>query len=190
MTAAQAVAKRAFDLVLSALGLVVLSPVLVLAAVAVGVGARRPILFRQTRVGRDFRPFRIVKLRTMVADAERRGGSLSVGDDPRITPVGRVLRRFKLDELPQLLQRVRGRHEPGRAATRGAGVRRALSRAEYTRVLRVRPGHHRPGEPQVPDEAALLAGAADPAAAYVEVILPDKMRLAEEYVRARRCAST
>jgi lipopolysaccharide/colanic/teichoic acid biosynthesis glycosyltransferase len=183
MTAAEVVAKRACDVALSALGLVVLSPVLVLAAAAVGLSSPGPVLFRQTRVGRNFRLFRIVKFRTMVADAADRGGSLSIGDDPRITPVGRVLRRFKLDELPQLLNVLAGDMSlVGPRPEVPEFVERY--RDAYARVLRVRPGITDLASLKYHDEAALLAGAPDPAAAYVEVILPDKLRLAEEYVRA------
>jgi lipopolysaccharide/colanic/teichoic acid biosynthesis glycosyltransferase len=183
VTAAQAAAKRVFDVVLSGVGLVVLSPLLLAAGAAVGLSSPGPIFFRQTRVGRDFRPFRIVKFRTMVVDAERGGGSLSIGDDPRITPFGRVLRRFKVDELPQLLNVLAGdmslvgpRPEVPRFVERYRDV--------YARVLRVRPGITDAASLKYRDEAAILARAPDPDRAYVEVILPDKLRLAEEYVRA------
>ena len=95
-------AKRLFDIVASLLGLAVMTPLLLLAAVAVKVSSRGPVLFRQVRVGRDGREFRLLKFRTMVADAPRLGGQLTVEGDPRITPVGRVLRASKFDEFPQL----------------------------------------------------------------------------------------
>jgi lipopolysaccharide/colanic/teichoic acid biosynthesis glycosyltransferase len=177
------VAKRAFDLALSSIGLVLSSPILLAAAVAVALSSPGPIFFRQVRVGRSFRPFRIMKFRTMIVGAERSGGSLSVGHDPRITRIGRVLRRCKIDELPQLLNVLAGDMSlVGPRPEVPEFVERY--RDAYARVLRVRPGITDPASLKYRDEAALLAAARDPAAAYIEVILPDKLRLAEEYVRA------
>jgi lipopolysaccharide/colanic/teichoic acid biosynthesis glycosyltransferase len=182
VTRTQRVAKRTFDLVLTAVGLVVLSPVLALVAVLVGVGSGRPVLFRQTRVGRGFRRFRIVKFRTMVADAERLGGPLSVGADPRITRVGSALRRLKLDELPQLFNVLAGDMSlVGPRPEVPEYVERF--RAEYEEILSLRPGLTDLASLKYRDESALLAGAADPAGEYVRVILPDKIRLGREYVR-------
>jgi sugar transferase EpsL len=100
--------KRALDILLSAGGLLVLSPVL--AGVALALRARRdgPVLFRQERVGRNFRPFRILKFRTMVLGADRMGPGITPGTDPRVTRLGAFLRMTKLDELPQLWNVLRG----------------------------------------------------------------------------------
>jgi lipopolysaccharide/colanic/teichoic acid biosynthesis glycosyltransferase len=97
--------KRLFDLVVAGAGLIVLSPLLAVCAAAVWIGSGRPVLIRQKRVGRNFTRFEIVKFRTMVS---RPGPMITVGADPRITPVGRWLRRTKIDELPQLWNVVRG----------------------------------------------------------------------------------
>ena len=100
---------RAADVAVAGAVLVVASPVLVLAAIAVKVGSRGPVLYRQTRVGKDGVDFELMKLRTMVVGAERQGAGYAVDrGDPRITPIGRVLRRLSLDELPQLWNVVRG----------------------------------------------------------------------------------
>jgi undecaprenyl phosphate N,N'-diacetylbacillosamine 1-phosphate transferase len=96
------------DLTTAALGLALTSPLLAIAALAVRLSSTGPILFRQERVGRDFRPFTIYKFRTMVADAGQRGGLLTAGADPRITRVGRWLRATKIDELPQLINVLKG----------------------------------------------------------------------------------
>jgi lipopolysaccharide/colanic/teichoic acid biosynthesis glycosyltransferase len=139
-------------------------------------------LFRQTRVGRGFRHFRIMKFRTMVNDAERLGGPLSVGADPRITRVGRALRRLKLDELPQLLNVLAGDMSlVGPRPEVPEYVERF--RDEYEEILSIRPGLTDLASLKYRDESALLAAAADPAAEYVRVILPDKIRLGREYVR-------
>ena len=100
--------KRAFDIVASGLGLLVLSPVLLGVALLIKLSSRGPVLFRHERVGRNFRPFSMYKFRTMVPDAPRLGGPLTAGDDPRITTIGRVLRKTKVDELPQLFNVLRG----------------------------------------------------------------------------------
>lgn len=100
--------KRLFDLFFAALGLVLLSPLLLAVALAVKLTSPGPVLFTQERVGYRGRPFKVLKFRTMVTDAERRGAPLTVGADPRITPAGRILRRLKLDELPQLINVLKG----------------------------------------------------------------------------------
>jgi len=100
---------RALDLLIAVAALVVLSPLLLLCAVAIKLDSRGPVLYRQRRVGRDGRPFELCKLRTMVVDAENQGAGLYIEDrDPRITRVGRMLRRFSLDELPNLFNVLRG----------------------------------------------------------------------------------
>ncbi len=97
-----AAAKRLLDLTASGVGVLVVSPLLLLAAAAIRLDSPGPVLFIQQRVGRNFRPFGIYKFRTMVVDAEKRGGQITFGADPRITRVGRILRKTKIDELPQL----------------------------------------------------------------------------------------
>jgi lipopolysaccharide/colanic/teichoic acid biosynthesis glycosyltransferase len=182
MSGLQRAAKRGVDLLLAGLGVVVLSPVYVVVAALVALDSPGPVFFRQTRLGRGFRPFRIIKFRTMVTDAERRGGKLSVGADPRITRVGRGLRRLKLDELPQLLNVLAGDMSlVGPRPEVPEYVERF--RSEYADILTVRPGMTDLASLKYRDESALLAAAADPAAEYVRVILPDKIRLAREYVR-------
>ena len=182
MSGLERAAKRGVDLLLAGLGVVVLSPVYAVVAALVVLDSPGPVFFRQTRVGREFRPFRIIKFRTMVTDAERRGGKLSVGADPRITRVGAGLRRLKLDELPQLLNVLAGEMSlVGPRPEVPEYVERF--RSEYADILTVRPGMTDLASLKYRDESALLAAAADPAAEYVRVILPDKIRLAREYVR-------
>jgi len=173
--------KRVFDVVLAAVGLVVLSPVWILAAVAVRLSSPGPILFRQLRVGRHFQPFTIYKFRTMVVDAHQRGGLLTAGADPRITRVGHWLRGTKLDELPQLFNVLRGdmslvgpRPEVSRYVE--------LFRADYEYVLSVRPGITDLASVKYRHEAALLATSGNAEEEYVRRILPDKIALARQYI--------
>ena len=167
-------AKRAVDVLASVGGLAVLAPLLVIIAGAVLTDGG-PVMFRQLRVGRQGRLFRLWKFRTMVPDAERAGPQLTAAGDRRITPVGRWLRRTKLDELPQLLNVLAGDMSL-------VGPRPEVPRyvACYTReqrqVLELVPGITDPASIAYRDEARILADADDPERLYVEQILPDKLR--------------
>lgn len=182
-------AKRALDLTLASLGLLVLAPLLVLVALAIRLDSPGPALFRQERVGRHGRPFRIHKFRTMVADAPSQGPPITVGEDARITRVGRWLRARRLDELPQLIDVLVGsmslvgpRPEvPRYVALYPAALREA--------VLSVRPGLTDPASLARLDEAEQLARAADPEREYVEVLLPAKLEHAIAYARRATLAS-
>lgn len=177
-------AKRTFDTVISAAGLVILSPVIAAIAVAVKAGSPGPLLYRGSRVGRDGRPFNMLKFRTMVIDADRIGGSSTPGDDPRVTPLGKTLRRFKLDELPQLWNVFTGDMSL-------VGPRPQVKWAVdlYTprerEILSVRPGITDEASLKFSNEAEILRGSTDPDKDYMEKIHPEKMRLSLEYVATR-----
>jgi lipopolysaccharide/colanic/teichoic acid biosynthesis glycosyltransferase len=178
-------AKRLFDLVFSIAGLVVLSPVLVVAAALVRCSSPGPILFCQERIGRGFRPFTIYKFRTMVAEAPKLGAAITCGDDPRITRIGRLLRATKIDELPQLFNVLRG--DMSFVGPRPE-VRRYVDMfpEDYKEILAVRPGITDLASIVYRNEAAILGRAVDPHEEYVRHILPHKIRLAKEY----RCRSS
>jgi FlaA1/EpsC-like NDP-sugar epimerase/lipopolysaccharide/colanic/teichoic acid biosynthesis glycosyltransferase len=173
--------KRLVDIVLAAAGLLALAPLLLLVAVAVWLERRGPVLFRQERVGRDFHPFRILKFRTMSAEAASRGPAVTARGDPRVTRVGRFLRRTKIDELPQLLNVLRG--EMSLVGPRPE-VPRFVQRFEddYREILKVRPGLTDLASIVYRQEESLLARAEDAEEEYVRSILPDKIRLARTYV--------
>ena len=178
--------KRLLDVVASAAGLLVLSPLLVVVALVV----RRdggPAFFRQERIGRGGGPFRMWKFRTMVPHAERLGPQLTADGDPRITPVGRWLRRAKLDELPQLLNVLAG--EMSLVGPRPE-VRRYVARytAEQRRVLDLHPGITDPASLHYHREETLLAAAADPERLYVEQLMPDKIRRNLQYAQTATVA--
>lgn len=175
--------KRLLDILLSALGLALLALPLLAIALWVKLDSRGPVLFRQQRVGRFGRPFMIHKFRTMALDAPARGPQITVGADPRITRAGQVLRRSKLDELPQLWDVLRG-------AMSLVGPRPEVPKyvALYPDEMRelllsVRPGITDLASLQYRDESAVLAAAADPERAYVEQVLPAKLALSSRYVR-------
>ncbi|MCY4746807.1 sugar transferase [Pelomonas sp. UHG3] len=174
-------AKRLFDVICAGLGLLLLAPLLLAAAVWVKLDSPGPALFRQTRVGRFGVPFTIHKFRTMQVG---QGAQITVGADPRITRAGRLLRATKLDELPQLWDVLRG-------AMSLVGPRPEVPRyvalypAELREVvLSVRPGITDPASLRFRNESELLANAVDPEREYVEVVLPTKLRLAADYVRS------
>ena len=172
--------KRAFDIAFSVLGLVVLLPLFALCALAIRVGDGGPVFFRQARIGFRGRPFRMWKFRTMVVDASARGGELTIGRDPRVTRVGHWLRASKLDELPQLLNVLVG--EMSFVGPRPE-VARYVERYDDSqrRVLDLMPGITDPASLRYRDEGSELARAADPERQYVEVIMPDKIRINTAY---------
>jgi len=174
-------AKRAFDLVVSALGLVLLSPLLLAAAAWIRLDSPGPVFYRQVRVGRHGTTFRIHKLRTM-RHGRAAGPQITVGDDDRITRAGRFLRQYKLDELVQLIDVLRG--DMSLVGPRPEVPRYVAMYPEELRdkVLSVRPGITDPASIAYRDEAGVLAAAADPEHEYVHVVMPAKLRLAARYV--------
>jgi lipopolysaccharide/colanic/teichoic acid biosynthesis glycosyltransferase len=174
--------KRILDILVSLVGLICLFPLLLLAAVLIKLDSRGPIFFRQERIGMRFRPFRILKFRTMVQDSIAGGQSITVGDDPRITRVGWFLRKTKIDELPQLINVLRG--EMTFVGPRPEVPQYVeLFRQDYEEILKVRPGITDLASIKYRDEAALLAQAENPEEEYVTRVLPDKINLGKEYIR-------
>jgi lipopolysaccharide/colanic/teichoic acid biosynthesis glycosyltransferase len=173
--------KRAFDVTVAAAGLIALSPLLLLVSILIKIDSRGPVFFKQERMGREFRPFDIYKFRTMVKDAARMGGAITFGDDSRITRVGRFLRKTKIDELPQLINVLRG--EMSLVGPRPE-VRKyvELFRRDYEEVLKVRPGLTDVASLKYEDEADVLGESKDPEQEYLTRVLPDKIRLAKDYV--------
>ena len=174
--------KRLFDLLAALLGLAVLLLPGLVVAWLIKRDSPGPVFFRQERVGRLGRPFRIHKFRTMRMDAER-AGQLTVGTDARITRIGAFLRAHRLDELPQLIDVLLGdmslvgpRPEVPRYVAHYPAALREV-------VLSVRPGITDPASLQFRNEAELLAAAADPEREYIEVILPKKLACAADYAR-------
>ena len=174
--------KRLFDVLAAVAGLLVLSPLFALVALAIKLTSSGPVYFRQERVGRDFQPFRIYKFRTMVVDAPKLGGQITAGRDPRITSIGHLLRKTKLDELPQLLNVLSG--EMSLVGPRPEVPKYVeMFRPQFAEVLSVRPGITDLASVKYRDENEILGQADDPEAAYVNQVLPDKLALATEYVR-------
>lgn len=180
--------RRIIDVSVAALGLLITSPVLLAAAVAVKLGSPGPVIFRQQRVGLDGSYFDILKFRTMREDAENHGGQLTVGFDPRITRVGKFLRAWKIDELPQLINVVRG--EMALVGPRPEVPRYVdLYTPDQRMVLRARPGITDPASIQFRSESEFLARQDDPEQYYREVLMPLKLQINLDYLARRSLAS-
>jgi lipopolysaccharide/colanic/teichoic acid biosynthesis glycosyltransferase len=174
--------KRTFDVVASAIGLVVLSPVLLTLALLVQLSSPGLVFYRATRVGRYGQTFKLFKFRSMVVNADQIGPAVTGAGDPRVTPVGRFLRRTKLDELPQLINVLRG--EMSLVGPRPEDPRYvALYSDEQREILNVRPGITSLASVRYRNEEAALAGA-DWEQHYIEHILPDKLAVDFEYARS------
>lgn len=173
--------KRPLDVGLSLLGLAVLAPALVATAVGIKLGSQGPVFYRGRRIGRGGQPFEILKFRSMVVEADKVGASSTAGDDPRITRLGAVIRRLKIDELPQLINVLRGemslvgpRPQVQWAVDRYDDQERAL--------LQVRPGITDWASLHYRNEGEILRGSRDPDADYLRLIAPGKTRLGLLYV--------
>ncbi len=175
-------AKRALDLSTSSLALLLLGPCLLAIALLVRLTSPGPVLFRQERMGRGGRSFRIWKFRSMVEGAAVRGPAITAAGDPRVTPLGRLLRRTKLDELPQLVNVWLGEMSlvgPRPEVPRYLGA----YGADDLVVLAVRPGITDLASITYRDEESVMAEFADRERGYREVLLPRKLALARRYVR-------
>jgi lipopolysaccharide/colanic/teichoic acid biosynthesis glycosyltransferase len=177
--------KRTFDIAVSLILFVALLPLMLLISVWIALDTSGPLLFRQWRVGRFGKPFLIYKFRSMVVGADRAGPLVTSGADARITRSGRFLRKYKLDEFPQLINVLKGdmsfvgpRPEVAKYVEHWSDRQRRL-------ILSVRPGITDPGSIEFRHEEAILRSAADPERFYIETILPDKLALYCNYVETR-----
>ena len=178
----QLVLKRAMDIVISGCALAVIWPVLLLIALAIKIDDPGPVFYRQVRVGRNGKEFRIFKFRTMIVDADKKGLAITVGRDNRITRMGRLLRKTKLDELAQLINVFTG--EMSFVGPRPEVPKYVNMYTPYQRqVLLVRPGITDYASIAYRNENDLLEGADDPERMYIDVIMPDKIELNMKYLR-------
>lgn len=173
--------KRILDIVISILGLLVLSPLFAIIAIAIVAGSPGGFLYRQTRIGKGGKPFQLYKFRSMKAESDR-SGLLTIGNDRRITRLGKFIRSFKLDELPQLVNVLKG--EMSLVGPRPEVADYVEKYNEKQRkVLEVRPGITDLASIKYFDENKLLGESDNPESTYLEKIMPDKLELNIQYIR-------
>lgn len=174
--------KRIFDIVFSIIGLVLFFPLFIGVAILIKLNSRGPVFFTQIRIGQNFKPFRLYKFRTMRVDASEKGLPISAEGDPRITKFGRFLRKTKIDELPQLLNVLKG--DMSLVGPRPE-VEKYVNqyREDYEEILKIRPGMTDIASLAYSNEEAILKDKKNPEEYYIHVLLPEKIKLAKEYVR-------
>ena len=176
--------KRLFDVFVSTVMSVLLSPLLLVLCLAVKFSSKGPVFYMQERIGKNQIPFRIFKFRTMFLDADKKGLLTVGGRDPRVTPVGYFLRKYKLDELPQLFNVVLG--EMSLVGPRPEVKRYVdMYSVEQKKVLEVKPGITDYASIEYSNENELLGKADDPEKMYVEEIMPAKLKLNLKYVQEK-----
>ena len=172
----RAFGKRAFDLLSSISGLIILSPLFILISIWVKTSSKGPIFFVQKRVGKDFKEFNLYKFRSMVADAPKKGLQITSGDDPRITKVGQFIRKTKIDELPQLINVIKG--EMSLVGPRPEVKKYVdIKKDDYKKVLSVHPGITDLAAIEFRDEEKILEGFEDKEKAYINEVLPQRIAL-------------
>ena len=174
--------KRLMDIVASGLGIILVSPVLLFIAIWIKYSSQGPILFKQIRVGRNGKEFSIFKFRTMIINAEKIGTQITIGEDKRITSSGKFLRKYKLDELPQLFNVFKG--DMSLVGPRPEVPKYVeLYNEEQRRVLEVRPGITDIASLRYKDENDILGKVDNPEEYYINVIMKDKLKLNLEYIK-------
>ncbi|HJV17820.1 MAG TPA: sugar transferase [Bacillales bacterium] len=176
--------KRLFDIVMSLIGIIILSPIFILISLLIKLDSKGPVMFKQIRVGRGERNFKILKFRTMVTDAEKKGKQITVGRDSRITRVGHFLRKSKLDEIPQLINVLKGDMSL-------VGPRPEVPKytqyynSNQRRIFEIRPGITDLASIKYRDENEILAQSDRPEETYIEEIMVDKLKLNLQYLSER-----
>ncbi len=176
--------KRLFDILLSGLGLLILSPVFIIVSFWIKCDSKGSVFYKQLRVGKNNRDFYLYKFRSMAVGADKKGWITIGGKDPRVTKSGYYLRKYKLDELPQLLNVFKG--DMSLVGPRPE-VRKYVNlyTSEQMQVLHVRPGITDLASIQYRNENELLSNVSDPEKYYIETIMQDKLRLNLEYIQKR-----
>ena len=176
------VVKRIFDIVASLCGLIILSPMLIIVAICIKLDSKGPVFFKQKRVGKNKNIFEIYKFRTMVTDAEKLGKQITVGNDSRITRVGKFIRKCKLDEFPQLINVVKG--EMSLVGPRPEVPRYVELYDEYEeQILLVQPGITDYASIEFRNENEILGKSSNPEETYIEEIMPTKIELNMKYIK-------
>lgn len=177
--------KRLFDIILSFLGLIVTFPLLLIIAFLVKISSPGPVFFKGERIGKNGKPFRIFKFRTMIQNAEKIGGPSTPIDDPRLTKIGKFLKKFQLDELPQLINVLKGEMSFVGPRPEVPFYVNMMTEEQKNIILSIRPGITDLASLWNFHEGKVLKGAEDPEKEYQEKIRPEKIRLQIKYVKEK-----
>jgi len=175
--------KRLFDIAFSFLGLVLLFPVFIIIGLMVKLDSKGPVFYKGVRIGRHGKPFRIYKFRTMVPNADKIGGPSTAADDPRLTRIGKILKKYQLDELPQLINVLKGEMSLVGPRPEVPQYIDLLSEEEKKKILSVRPGMTDYASLWNFHEGEILKGSKDPEKTYLEKIRPKKIELQLKYIK-------
>jgi lipopolysaccharide/colanic/teichoic acid biosynthesis glycosyltransferase len=174
--------KRIFDVAASIIGLIVLLPLFIIIAILIKLNDKGPIFYKQKRIGQNFKPFKLLKFRTMIVNADKIGPAVTKDGDPRITKIGKFLRKTKLDELPQLWNVIRGDMSI-------VGPRPEVEKYiqyyedDYKEILKVKPGITDYATIKFRNEEEILSKYDDTESAYIKYVLPEKIKLYKTYIK-------
>lgn len=176
------VIKRIFDIVMSLIGLIILGIPMIIIGIIIKLSSEGPVFYKQVRVGKSNKDFKILKFRTMIVDADKKGMQITVGKDPRITGIGHFLRKTKIDELPQLINVLKG--EMSFVGPRPEVRKYVEMYDDYQKnVLKIKPGITDLASIEYRDESTLLGQSANPEKTYIEEIMPTKLKLNLKYMQ-------
>ena len=176
------VIKRIFDIVMSLIGLIILGIPMIIIGIIIKLSSEGPVFYKQVRVGKSNKDFKILKFRTMIVDADKKGMQITVGKDPRITGIGHFLRKTKIDELPQLINVLKG--EMSFVGPRPEVRKYVEMYNDYQKnVLKIKPGITDLASIEYRDESTLLGQSANPEKTYIEEIMPTKLKLNLKYMQ-------
>ena len=177
--------KRLFDIFFSFFGLILVSPLLLVSAILIKLTSPGPVFYRGVRIGRYRKPFKIFKFRTMMENAEELGGPSTAADDPRLTKIGKFLKKYQLDELPQLINIIKGEISLVGPRPEVKIYVDMIREEERNKILSIKPGMTDLASLWNFHEGEVLKGSLDPEKTYIEKIRPKKIRLQLEYVKNR-----
>lgn len=177
--------KRLFDFISSLIGFIILSPVFIIIGLMIKLTSEGPVFFRGIRIGKFGKSFRIFKFRTMLSNAEDLGGPSTASDDLRLTKIGKFLKKYQLDELPQLINVIKGEMSLVGPRPEVPLYVNMITEGEKKIILSVRPGITDLASLWNFHEGEILKGSSDPEKTYMEKIRPEKIRLQIEYVKNR-----
>ena len=177
--------KRFFDIIVSFFGLIIVSPILGVIAILIKISSPGPVFYRGTRTGRAGKSFKIFKFRTMVKNAEVLGGPSTASDDPRLTKIGKFLKKYQLDELPQLINVLKGEMSLVGPRPEVKMYVDMMTDEERKTILSIKPGMTDLASLWDFHEGEILRGSPDPEKTYQEKIRPTKIKLQLEYVKNR-----